>query len=62
MYMYVFSCKEGLVSFWDEAQKPFDNYISTQPKDHEQFVEELWYHVMDDSLVVGVKLMESFDL
>nr|XP_056717771.1 Fanconi anemia group B protein [Euleptes europaea] len=54
--------KEGLVSLWDETQKPFDNGISTPPKDQERFVEEIWYRVVDDSLVVGVKLMESFDL
>ncbi|XP_060089978.1 Fanconi anemia group B protein [Heteronotia binoei] len=53
--------KEGLVSLWDETPKPFDNGISTPPKDPEQFVEEVWYHVVDDCLVVGVKLMESFD-
>ncbi|XP_015273064.1 PREDICTED: Fanconi anemia group B protein [Gekko japonicus] len=54
--------KEGLVSLWDETQKPFDNGISTPPKVQEQFVEEVWYRVVDDSLVVGVKLMESFEL
>ncbi|XP_054829978.1 Fanconi anemia group B protein [Eublepharis macularius] len=54
--------KEGLVSLWDETWKPFDNGISTPSEDQEQFVEEIWYRVVDDSLVVGVKLIESFDL
>ncbi|XP_077199302.1 Fanconi anemia group B protein [Paroedura picta] len=54
--------KEGLVSLWDDTQKPFDNGISTSAKDQEQFVEEIWYRVVDDSLVIGIKLMESFDL
>ncbi|KAL8190269.1 UNVERIFIED_CONTAM: hypothetical protein K2H54_046837 [Gekko kuhli] len=54
--------KEGLVSLWDETQKPFGNGISTPPKVQQQFVEEVWYRVVDDSLVVGVKLMESFHL
>uniref|UniRef100_A0ACB8FIT5 Uncharacterized protein n=1 Tax=Sphaerodactylus townsendi TaxID=933632 RepID=A0ACB8FIT5_9SAUR len=53
--------KENLVSLWDEIQKPSDSGISTTAEHQEQFVEEIWYRVVDDSLVVGVKLMESFD-
>lgn len=58
----VFPFKEGLVSLWDESEKPFNNEASTSSKKQEQFVEDLWYRVMDDILVVGVKLVKSFEL
>ncbi|XP_066477930.1 Fanconi anemia group B protein [Tiliqua scincoides] len=54
--------KEGLVSLWDEREKPFNNEVSTPSQDQEQYVEDLWYRVVDDILVVGVKLLESFEL
>ncbi|XP_062983598.1 Fanconi anemia group B protein [Elgaria multicarinata webbii] len=54
--------KEGLVSLWDETEKTFDNGKATPSKDQEQLVEEVWYRVVENNLVVGVKLMETFDL
>ncbi|XP_061483145.1 Fanconi anemia group B protein isoform X2 [Rhineura floridana] len=54
--------KEGLVSLWDETEKMSDNCTSTPSIDKEQYVEEVWYRVVEDNLVVGVKLMETFDM
>ncbi|NXO80614.1 FANCB protein, partial [Sitta europaea] len=56
---------EGLVSLWDDAENPPDSLgketssVSNVP---EHFTEELWQRVVGDSLVVGVKLTESFYL
>nr|XP_028583477.1 Fanconi anemia group B protein isoform X1 [Podarcis muralis]XP_028583478.1 Fanconi anemia group B protein isoform X1 [Podarcis muralis] len=51
--------KAGLVSLWDE---PLDNGTSTPSIDKEQLVQEVWYRVVEDNLVVGVKLMDTYDL
>ncbi|XP_033003273.1 Fanconi anemia group B protein isoform X2 [Lacerta agilis] len=51
--------KAGLVSLWDE---PLDNGTSTPSIGKEQLVQEVWYRVVEDNLVVGVKLMDTYDL
>ncbi|NXS33250.1 FANCB protein, partial [Pomatostomus ruficeps] len=56
---------EGLVSLWDDVENPPHSLsketllVSEVP---EHFTEELWQRVVGDSLVVGVKLTESFHL
>ncbi|NWT54211.1 FANCB protein, partial [Erythrocercus mccallii] len=60
-----FFCKEGLVSLWDDVENPADSLskeTSLTPNVPEHFTEELWQRVVGDSLVVGVKLTESFYL
>ncbi|XP_042315764.1 Fanconi anemia group B protein isoform X2 [Sceloporus undulatus] len=52
----------GLVSLWDETEKTLENDTSTQYADQEHYVEEIWFRVAEDNLVVGVKLMEECDL
>ncbi|KAH0624701.1 hypothetical protein JD844_032427 [Phrynosoma platyrhinos] len=54
--------KESLVSLWDETEKPLENDKSTQSADREQYVEEIWFRVAEDNLVVGAKLIEECDL
>ncbi|KAM4906142.1 Fanconi anemia group B protein [Sylvia borin] len=59
------SKEEGLVSLWDDVENPADSLsketsLASQVPEH--FTEELWQRVVDDSLVVGVKLTESFYL
>uniref|UniRef100_A0A8D2J2R4 FA complementation group B n=1 Tax=Varanus komodoensis TaxID=61221 RepID=A0A8D2J2R4_VARKO len=54
--------KDGLVALWDETEKTFDNDISTPSKDPEHLIEEVWYRVVEDNLIVGVKLMEAFEM
>ncbi|XP_015742169.1 Fanconi anemia group B protein isoform X1 [Coturnix japonica] len=56
--------KEGLVSLWDDAEKPYSvsKEPSLTPKLQDHFVEKLWQRVVGDSLVVGVKLTKSFCL
>nr|XP_021403195.1 Fanconi anemia group B protein [Lonchura striata domestica] len=62
------SKEEGLVSLWDDVENPPDSLskeiseISSATEVPEHFTEELWQRVVDDSLVVGVKLTESFCL
>ncbi|XP_008627494.1 Fanconi anemia group B protein [Corvus cornix cornix] len=57
--------QEGLVSLWDDVENPPHSLsketalVSEVP---EHFTEELWQRVVGDSLVVGVKLTESFYL
>ncbi|NWZ76032.1 FANCB protein, partial [Poecile atricapillus] len=56
---------EGLVSLWDDVENPPDSLsketsLSSEVPEH--FTEELWLRVVGDSLVVGVKLTESFYL
>ncbi|NXY29120.1 FANCB protein, partial [Pomatorhinus ruficollis] len=56
---------EGLVSLWDDVENPADSLskeASLASKVPEHFTEELWQRVVGDSLVVGVKLTESFYL
>lgn len=60
-----FFCKEGLVSLWDDEENPADSLskeTSLESQVPEHFTEELWQRVVGDSLVVGVKLTESFHL
>ncbi|XP_044139642.1 Fanconi anemia group B protein [Bufo gargarizans] len=53
--------KEGLVSLWDDVENchfpPATN--DPPPVDSEQLVETIWQRVVDDLLVVGVKLKPS---
>ncbi|NWU27086.1 FANCB protein, partial [Dyaphorophyia castanea] len=56
---------EGLVSLWDDVENPphsLSKEASLASKVPEHFTEELWQRVVGDSLVVGVKLTESFYL
>ncbi|NXM38354.1 FANCB protein, partial [Gymnorhina tibicen] len=56
---------EGLVSLWDDVENPphsLTKETSLASKVPEHFTEELWQRVVGDSLVVGVKLTESFYL
>uniref|UniRef100_A0A8C5T351 FA complementation group B n=1 Tax=Malurus cyaneus samueli TaxID=2593467 RepID=A0A8C5T351_9PASS len=57
--------EEGLVSLWDDAENPphsLSKETSLASKVPEHFTEGLWQRVVGDSLVVGVKLTESFYL
>ncbi|XP_054669415.1 Fanconi anemia group B protein [Grus americana] len=57
--------KEGLVSLWDDVENPphsLTKETSLASKIPEHFIEKLWQRVVGDSLVVGVKLTESFYL
>ncbi|NXF80691.1 FANCB protein, partial [Sclerurus mexicanus] len=61
----MFFCKEGLVSLWDDVENPphspsKETSLASKVPDH--FTEKLWQRVVGDSLVVGVKLTESFSL
>ncbi|NXW78901.1 FANCB protein, partial [Hirundo rustica] len=59
------SKEEGLVSLWDDVENPPESLseeTSLVSKVPEHFTEELWQRVVGDSLVVGVKLTESFSL
>ncbi|NXC21841.1 FANCB protein, partial [Corythaeola cristata] len=55
---------EGLVSLWDDVENPhsLSKETSSASKVPEHFIEKLWQRVVGDSLVVGVKLTESFYL
>ncbi|NXN22515.1 FANCB protein, partial [Nycticryphes semicollaris] len=56
---------EGLVSLWDDVENPPRSHskeTSLASKAPEHFIEKLWQRVVGDSLVVGVKLTESFYL
>ncbi|XP_072705515.1 Fanconi anemia group B protein [Ciconia boyciana] len=57
--------EEGLVSLWDDVENPphsLSKETSLASKVPEHFIEKLWQRVVGDSLVVGVKLTESFYL
>ncbi|KAM4788578.1 Fanconi anemia group B protein isoform 1-T3 [Cyanocitta cristata] len=57
--------QEGLVSLWDDVENPphsLSKETSLVSEVPEHFTEELWQRVVGDSLVVGVKLTESFYL
>ncbi|XP_062371107.1 Fanconi anemia group B protein [Cinclus cinclus] len=59
------SKEEGLVSLWDDVENTPDSLskvTSLTSEVPEHFTEELWQRVVGDSLVVGVKLTESFYL
>ncbi|NXG88603.1 FANCB protein, partial [Stercorarius parasiticus] len=56
---------EGLVSLWDDVENPphsLSKETSLASKVPEHFIEKLWQRVVGDSLVLGVKLTESFYL
>ncbi|NWW44611.1 FANCB protein, partial [Pedionomus torquatus] len=56
---------EGLVSLWDDVENPphsLRKETSLASKVPAHFIEKLWQCVVGDSLVVGVKLTESFYL
>lgn len=40
----------------------FHNGVLTPTEDEEQIVKKVWYRVVDDQLIVGVEVMETFDL
>ncbi|KAG8137342.1 hypothetical protein E2320_004588 [Naja naja] len=54
--------KENLVSLWDETEEGFHNGVLTPTEDEEQIVKKVWYRVVEDQLIVGVEVMETFDL
>ncbi|XP_026724025.1 Fanconi anemia group B protein isoform X2 [Athene cunicularia] len=57
--------EEGLVSLWDDVENPphsLSKETSLASKVPEHFIEKLWQRVVGDSLVIGVKLTESFYL
>ncbi|NWX40805.1 FANCB protein, partial [Steatornis caripensis] len=56
---------EGLVSLWDDVENPphsLSKETSLASKVPKHFTEKLWQRIVGDSLVVGVKLTESFCL
>ncbi|NXP15125.1 FANCB protein, partial [Thinocorus orbignyianus] len=56
---------EGLVSLWDDVENPphsLSKETSLTSAVPEHFIEKLWQRVVGDSLVIGVKLTESFYL
>ncbi|KAF0874925.1 Fanconi anemia group B protein [Crocuta crocuta] len=57
--------KAHLVTFCGKEENPvctFDEKTPDNFQDSEQLVEKIWYHVIDDSLVVGVKTTSSLKL
>ncbi|XP_058148082.1 Fanconi anemia group B protein isoform X2 [Dasypus novemcinctus] len=57
--------EEGLVLLCGEKESPvrtFDENLSDNFQDSEHLIEKMWYRVMDDSLVVGVKTTSSLEL
>nr|XP_024647378.1 Fanconi anemia group B protein isoform X2 [Macaca nemestrina] len=57
--------KECLVPLWGEEENSVhisDEKVSDNFQDSEQLVEKIWYRVMDDTLVVGVKTTSSLKL
>ncbi|XP_075770577.1 Fanconi anemia group B protein isoform X1 [Pelodiscus sinensis] len=56
--------EEGLVSLWDDMEDlhPLDKKMALTSEVPEYLVEKLWQRVVDDSLVVGVKIRESPNL
>ncbi|KAM6212881.1 Fanconi anemia group B protein isoform 1-T2 [Sarcoramphus papa] len=57
--------QEGLVSLWDDVENPphsLSKETTLVSKVPVHFTEKLWQRVVGDSLVVGVKLTESFYL
>ncbi|NXC48111.1 FANCB protein, partial [Penelope pileata] len=56
---------EGLVCLWDDVENPPHSLTkepSLTPRLPDHFLEKLWQRVVGDSLVVGVKLTETFCL
>lgn len=61
----MFFYKECLFTLCGEEENPvhtFDEKLSDNFQDSEQLVEKIWYRVVDDSLVVGVKITSSLKL
>ncbi|XP_015674395.1 Fanconi anemia group B protein [Protobothrops mucrosquamatus] len=54
--------KENLISLWDEREEEFHNGALTPTEDEKQIVKNIWYRVVDNQLIVGVEIMETFDL
>uniref|UniRef100_A0A8C8SKR7 FA complementation group B n=1 Tax=Pelusios castaneus TaxID=367368 RepID=A0A8C8SKR7_9SAUR len=57
--------EKGLVSLWDDAENllhPLDKKTTLTSGGPEHVIEKLWQRVVDDSLVVGVKITESVNL
>ncbi|XP_045393663.1 Fanconi anemia group B protein [Lemur catta] len=57
--------QECLVPLWSEEENSvhiFDEKLPDNFQDSKQLVEKIWYRVMDDSLVVGVKTTSSLKL
>ncbi|XP_039376346.1 Fanconi anemia group B protein [Mauremys reevesii] len=56
--------EEGLVSLWDDAENlhPLGKKKTLTSEVPEYLVEKLWQRVVDDSLVIGVKITESPNL
>uniref|UniRef100_A0A9L0IGL0 FA complementation group B n=1 Tax=Equus asinus TaxID=9793 RepID=A0A9L0IGL0_EQUAS len=57
--------EECLFTLCGEEENPvhtFDEKLSDNFQDSEQLVEKIWYRVVDDSLVVGVKITSSLKL
>ncbi|EOB04599.1 Fanconi anemia group B protein, partial [Anas platyrhynchos] len=55
----------SLVSLWDDVENPphsLSKEASSTSKVPDHFIEKLWQRVVGESLVVGVKLTESFSL
>ncbi|EMP25701.1 Fanconi anemia group B protein [Chelonia mydas] len=57
--------QEGLVSLWDDEEDflyPLDKKMTLTSEVPEHLIEKLWQRVVDDSLVIGVKITESPNL
>uniref|UniRef100_A0A8C2UUT8 FA complementation group B n=1 Tax=Chinchilla lanigera TaxID=34839 RepID=A0A8C2UUT8_CHILA len=57
--------EDFLVPFCGEEENsvhPFDEKLPEQVQNSEQLIEKIWYRVMDDTLVVGVKTTSSLKL
>ncbi|XP_053863403.1 Fanconi anemia group B protein isoform X2 [Malaclemys terrapin pileata] len=56
--------EEGLVSLWDDTENlhPLDKKMTLTSEVPEYLIEKLWQRVVDDSLVIGVKITESPNL
>ncbi|KAM5197192.1 Fanconi anemia group B protein isoform 2-T3 [Hipposideros larvatus] len=57
--------EECFVTLCGKEENPvhtFDEKLSDKSQDSEQLVEKMWYRVIDDSLVVGVKTTSSLKL
>ncbi|KAK9401959.1 Fanconi anemia group B protein [Crotalus adamanteus] len=53
--------KENLISLWDEREEEFHDGALTPTEDEKQIVKNIWYRVVDNQLIVGVEIMETFD-
>ncbi|KAM4699375.1 Fanconi anemia group B protein [Discoglossus pictus] len=54
--------EECLVSLWDDLDSstyPSKTETCSSPVDPESFVEKVWHHIVDDVLVVGVKINQD---